>query len=345
MIIVHFTLVMTDGMPAEKWGDTLLHVLDGRPAATFVILAGIGVALMSKKGFDPVARADRGRVETTLRRRGLLLLAFGFLNLVIWSGDILRVYGVSLLIVPWLIWRGSRTLLVTALAFVLAFCVLLCLVDYDRNWDWNTMTYHHLWTPIGLTRSLFYDGFRSVFPWTGLLILGLWLGRLDWSTEGVPRKAIAWGLGLIMVTWVISRGLLNWVGTHPQPGMDQVTANALFGLLSMPPLPIFLLNTVGCALVVIGASTLAERRWQDAWLVRALAATGRMAFTWYVAHIVLGLGGLIVFGWTGVSHLKALGAAAGFFAVAVVISTWWKTRFANGPLEYVLRSVGPASST
>src|ERR1035438_3861842 len=118
MIVVHFMLVMTDGMPSEKWSDTLMNLLDGRPAATFVILAGMGVALMSRKAKAPGVAADRAKIETVLRRRGLLLLALGFLNLTVWEGDILRVYGVSLLLVPWLIWRSSRTLLITALSFV-----------------------------------------------------------------------------------------------------------------------------------------------------------------------------------------------------------------------------------
>jgi uncharacterized membrane protein YeiB len=340
MIVVHFMLVMTDGMPSEEWSDSLLQLLDGRPAATFVILAGMGVTLMSNKLTDPSGVPDIRIIGTILRRRGLLLLAFGFLNLTIWQGDILRVYGVSLLIVPWLIWRNSRTLLITGLAFVLAFCLLLALFDYDQNWDWNTMTYHRLWTPVGLLRSLFYDGFRSVLPWTGLLIFGLWLGRLDWSTNDMPRKAMTWGLGMWMATSALSSCLLNWLSGHPQPGLDHESATALFGLQSMPPLPIFLLNAIGCALLVIGASTLIERWWKDGWGVRALAATGRMAFTWYVAHIVIGLGSVIVLGWTRASHLQALGAASGFFAVAVATSLWWRTRFLNGPLEFILRSVG-----
>jgi uncharacterized protein len=66
-------------------------------------------------------------------------------------------------------------------SIVVAFAVMLLLGDYDRHWDWQTMTYHGLWTPEGLTRSLFYDGFRSVFPWRGLVILGMILGRLDWT--------------------------------------------------------------------------------------------------------------------------------------------------------------------
>jgi uncharacterized protein len=45
MIIVHFMLVMTDGVPSEKWSDTQMQILDGRPAVTFVILDGIGVSL------------------------------------------------------------------------------------------------------------------------------------------------------------------------------------------------------------------------------------------------------------------------------------------------------------
>jgi uncharacterized membrane protein YeiB len=344
MIIVHFTLVMTDGTPPEKWSEILLQILDGRPAATFVILAGIGATLMAKKAADSGAAGARATVETVLRRRGLLLLAFGFLNLAIWQGDILRIYGVSLLVVPWLVWRGARALLLTGLAFVLGFCLLLALVDYDRNWDWNTMTYHRLWTPSGLSRSLFYDGFRSVFPWTGLLILGIWLGRLDWSASDTPRKVITWGLAMVMASSAVSFGILNWLGAHPQPGLDRATANALFGLQSMPPLPIFLLNAVGCALLAIGASVAVERRWKDVWPVSALAATGRMAFTWYMAHIVLGLGGVIVLGWTKTSPWRALGAATGFFAIAVAVSVWWRRHFSSGPLEYMLRSVGQISN-
>ncbi len=340
MIIVHFMLVMTDGVPAEKWSDSLLHALDGRPAATFVILAGIGVSLISKRTSDPSAPTDRGRINAILRRRGVLLLACGFLNLVIWAGDILRIYGVSLLLIPWVLWRSSRTLLLTALAFVLVFCLMLAGVDYDRNWDWNTMTYHHLWTPLGLVRSLFYDGFRSVFPWTGLLLFGVWLGRLNWTTDDLPRKALICGMGLLLATSALSASILHWLTDHPQPGLDPQTANALFGLLSMPPLPLFLLNATGCALVVIGGCTLIERRWPTARPLLALAATGRMAFTWYVAHILLGLGGVIVLGWLHTSHWQALATATAFFALAVIASFAWRRRFANGPLEFLLREAG-----
>ena len=31
------------------------------------------------------------------------------------------------------------------------------------------------------SRNLFYDGFRSIFPWTGFLLFGMRLGRQDLS--------------------------------------------------------------------------------------------------------------------------------------------------------------------
>jgi uncharacterized membrane protein YeiB len=65
-----------------------------------------------------------------------------------------------------------------------------------------------------------------------------------------------------------------------------------------------------------------------------------MAFTWYVAHIVIGLGGVVVSGLASTQSLP-LGEAAGllFFAAALVISSFWKSRYRHGPLEWALRKL------
>ena len=125
----------------------------------------------------------------TLIRRGYFLFAIGYLNLMIWPGDILRVYGVSLAVAAGLIAATDRRLLAVSLGFVLGFVLLLLTVDYEKNWDWSTMTYHGLWTAQGVVRNLFYDGFRSVFPWTGLFLFGMWLGRRDLRD---PRPTHGW---------------------------------------------------------------------------------------------------------------------------------------------------------
>jgi uncharacterized membrane protein YeiB len=91
MVVVHFSLTKAAERTAPGWLNLALGFLDGRAAATFVVLAGIGVTLMSYravKGADPLAISN---VRRALIRRGLFLLVLGFINLRIWPGDILRV--------------------------------------------------------------------------------------------------------------------------------------------------------------------------------------------------------------------------------------------------------------
>jgi uncharacterized membrane protein YeiB len=65
-----------------------------------------------------------------------------------------------------------------------------------------------------------------------------------------------------------------------------------------------------------------------------------MAFTWYVLHIVLGLGGLIVLGLTDdQSLILAVTSAAAFFVTIVLISVAVRSHGKQGPLEWLLRKV------
>jgi uncharacterized membrane protein YeiB len=314
-----------------------MHVLDGRAAATFVVLAGVGLTLRSRRA--AAARDNRAidPVRRTLIRRGMFLLVMGFINLVIWPGDILRVYGVSLIVAAGLITASDRRLLATALAFILGFIALLLVVDYETNWDWSTLTYHKLWTLRGTVRNLFYDGFRSVFPWTGLLIFGMWLGRRDLCDRAVNTRVVLAAVATAALAELVSWGLVSYFRAHPH-GMDNETITALFGTDSMPPLPLFLLSSGGVAVAVIALCVRVVEAWPSAPWIAPLAAMGQMALTWYVLHILVGLGTIVALGLATREPLPA-GQACGllFFSGAVLISWLWKRWLRNGPLEWVMR--------
>jgi uncharacterized protein len=338
MVVVHFSLVMATDRSGPGWLNVVLGFLDGRAAATFVILAGVGVTLMSRRavlGTDPHAIAKARKV---LILRGVFLLALGFINLRIWPGDILRVYGVSLLLAARLITASDRRLLLGALGYAAGFVALFLLLDFEKNWDWATLTYHRLWTPTGLVRNLFYDGFRSVLPWTGFVFFGMWLGRLNLRDPAVNRRvllaALATALGAEFVSWLC----VSYFLAHPH-GMDAETVKALFGTESMPALPLFLLASGGEATAVIALCVrLSWERPTRAW--QPLAATGQMALTWYFTHIVLGLGAVVALGLVNSQPLPvAVGCGVAFFAVAVLVSWLWKKAFRHGPLEWVMRKV------
>jgi uncharacterized protein len=336
MVLVHFALVMGGPEPARGWPKLLLHALDGRPAALFVLLAGIGVSLRAS---GHASATDLARPRRVLIRRGLFLLAVGFVNLAIWQGDILRVYGVSLILAAFLLRAPTRTLLVLAGAFVAGFIVFFVLIDYDTHWNWAALHYRGLWTPAGLVRNLFYDGFRSVFPWTGLLLVGMCLGRLDVSSPATRRRLLVWSASIAAAAELVSAiAVRMWLATPNHPGAEVV--RAVVGTESMPPLPLFLFAAGATAVAVMAACLIVAAARPQSLLVRALVATGQMAFTWYVAHILLGLGFVIVMGWDKATSTP-LGLLAGlaFFTLAVATSAVWKSFARHGPLEWLLRKV------
>ncbi len=338
MIVVHFSLVAAADRSGPAWLAGLLALLDGRATATFVILAGIGITLMSRRAAvssDAVALSD---VRKTLIRRGLFLLIVGFLNLAIWPGDILRVYGVSLLLVSPLLAAPGRWLLLLWAAFAVVFAVLVVVGDFEKNWDWQTLTYRDLWTATGIVRNLLYDGFRSVLPWTGFVLYGMWLGRLDLADRRVSRRVLATAVAVAVVAEFASRWLVSHFLAQPIEGLDAETVGALFGTESMPALPLFLLAAGGTATAVIALCVRVTERGAQIW--QPLVATGQMALTWYFAHILFGLGSLVALDLVGTESLPmAAGYGLLFFAVAVVLSWGWKARFRHGPLEWLMRKV------
>jgi uncharacterized protein len=338
MVVVHFSLVMAADRSGPGWLNVVLGFLDGRAAAIFVVLAGVGITLMSRRAVasaDPRAIAKARKV---LLLRGLFLLALGFINLRIWPGDILRVYGVSLLLAARLITASDRRLWLGTLGYAAGFAALFLVLDFGKNWDWATLSYRRLWTPTGLVRNLFYDGFRSVLPWTGFVVFGMWLGRLNLRNPAVTKRVFLAALGTAVGAEVVSWLCVSYFLTHPH-GMDAETVKALFGTESMPALPLFLLASGGEAVAVIAVCVrLSGEGPPHSW--QPLAATGQMALTWYFAHIVLGLGAVVALGLETSQPLPvAAGWGVGFFAVAVLASWLWQMAFRHGPLEWVMRKI------
>lgn len=312
---------------------TAYELIDGRASAIFVLLAGVGVSLLGRK-------RSPAELRQTLVRRGALLLAIGLLNQMVWPGDILRVFGVAIILAGFLTALSSRWLLLLAAALVAAFPAMMLFFGYYDHWDADMTHYRGLWTPIGMLRNLFFDGYRPVIPWAALLIFGMWLGRLDVSQPRVPWLILGWGLILLIGAELGSRAALNWALIH-QPAWDQATLRDWLEISSTPPLPPFVFSVMGSALIVVALCLMAGVRFAECAPLRAMVATGQMALTWYIAHIsVLAL---IVHwrGWSqGESGLRALSIGLTAFGTMLALSLWWKRRWNVGPMEWLLRRVG-----
>lgn len=339
MMVVHFSLVAATDRTQPAWMVGVLALLDGRASATFVILAGIGVTLMSQRAVASGDQQAISAVRRSLVLRGVFLLVVGFINLIIWTGDILRIYGVSLIVASYVLTWPNRRLLVLATAFVVVFACLMLVANFEQNWEWETLTYRNLWTPAGSVRNLFFDGFRSVFPWTGLVLFGMWLGRLDLTDLRVNRRVLTMGIAIAVTAELVSKVLIAVVFRLNLTQGDPATIKFLFGTESMPALPLFLFAASGTATAVIALCVWLTTRYPG-FLWTPLVDTGQLALTWYFGHIVIGLGTLLALGVVNTETLP-VAAALGvlFFVFAAVVSLGWKKVSRHGPLEWLMRKV------
>jgi uncharacterized protein len=124
------------------------------------------------------------------------------------------------------------------------------------------------------------------------------------------------------------------------PILGAEMAEALFSTAPMPPMPLYLLAGTGAALVIIALSVMVADRFREARWLQPLVAVGQLALTIYVAHVVIGMGGLEVLGILENQPLAvAVTSALIFYGLMLVFAAWWRARYRRGPLEWIMRRV------
>lgn len=339
MVVVNFKIAQeaTSGDPMLL---NLAASLEGRAAALFVILAGIGISFLSRGAVDTAdSQALRG-VRVSLFKRGLLLIVLGLAFVPIWPADILHFYGFYFLLAAGVVTWQNQRLLWLVVAVVFAFPLLLLLFDYSHGWNWDTLDYHGFWTFDGMFRHIFFNGFHPVIPWVGFLLFGLWFGRQNLSAGQRRRQLFATAFAL----WLATETVFNWwraVFFNPQDWqISAEEANFLFSTQVIPPMPQYLLAAGSMAVMVtIGCLVLAER-FGDSWPVDALYKTGQMALTLYVLHVLLGMGLMEATGHLGGQKIgESLLWSLGYCSFAVVFSLVWLSRLRHGPLEWMFKKL------
>lgn len=330
MVIVNFSLAMgADAVSDPGLLADIEHGLQGRAAATFVTLAGLGLGLAARrKGHGPT-------LSVTLRRAAFLLAA-GLINVLIFPADILHYYGVYFALAGLLL-AWSRAGLIALILAVTAGAVLLMLrFDYMAGWDWQSFDYADFWTPLGFARNLFFNGFHPVFPWFGFFLFGLLLSRLDLAQPLAATMLVITGALAMLLAELISGALITWLApTHPDLAFLATSQ-------PIPPMPLFVLAGMGAASLTIGLCLhLGRARRLDA-VLALLRRTGRMTLTLYIAHIVLGMGaleglGLLHAPGRGQSFAMVFLACLAFCTLAVFFAALWSRRFDRGPAEMLMR--------
>ena len=338
MIIVNFKIVF--GEHGEGWMKEMSGFLSGKAAATFVVLAGIGMALMTNKSMREGDISLKNTHHKSLLRRAIFLFVVGLSYSWIWPADILHFYGIYMLISLVLIGKKPSYSLVGAIIFILIYPLLIILFSYETGWDFSSLHYLDFWTVKGFIRNLLFNGFHPVIPWAAFMFFGIWFGRQNLNDNSFIIKAFFISTVGFIIIQLLSAGMVNWASGVFIPNFEE--ANALFGTEPMPPMPFYMLNGILFSVMIVSVCIIIGKRFSQNKLILALKNTGKLALTFYVAHVVIGMGLVEELFETELGDFSiqfSVLYALGFSAVCIVFAQIWLKYKKSGPLEWLMRKL------
>jgi len=338
MIIVNFKVVF--GENGQPWVKAFAGIFDGKAAATFVVLAGIGLALMTNSAINNNDKAKLDVARNRIARRAVFLFILGISYITIWPADILHFYGIYMAITLVLLSKKERTILISGIVLILVFPILLTFLDYETGWDFETLEYQGFWTYQGFIRNLFFNGFHPVIPWTAFMLFGYWFGKQDLHNDKFVKKTFWISTSAFILIQVLSYFTILFLSEGNQEANKELTE--IFGTNPMPPLPIYIFNGIAIAFAIISACIITAKKFENTLIIDALIKTGQLALTFYVAHVIIGMGIMEKINPSKMGEYSVVFSityALVFSLCCVLFAVVWMRYKISGPLEWIMRKV------
>lgn len=340
MTVVNFSIYIGHAETDPSWLIQLESLFSGRAAATFVFLAGVGVALLTRRARTDRTPDLRRAARINLIKRGVFLFLLGVSFRAQWSYDILHFYGVYLTIAALVFMWPARWLVVLAFATVAAFVAfyfaLPPLMDLDY---WDSPSFANPWLAM---QDLFFTGHHPVTPWFAYFLVGMAVGRIDLHRSANHWRLLIGGALLIGLAKAIKFAALDLAFVKLIPAEEYGYAISyvagIFGTSAYPPAPLYILFGLGTGMIVLSLSLmLCAAEWRRK-LLTPIIWTGQMALTFYLLHVFVGVTAAEWFLPEESESVYWLFAwVIGFFILSVVFATLWRRHHKRGPVEWAMR--------
>ena len=337
MLIINYWVLMEDYNSFSPWLDFVMDFIQGRAAATFVVLAGVGLSLLSRRAYLNKDAVTMRAIRHGIWRRAIFLFVIGGLNSMIWRADILHFYAIYFAVGAFLLSSSNQRLLVLTIIPVIAFSLFMFIFGFDLVSDWGSISCKDWPNLPRLAWHLFFNGHYPFFPWVAFMVMGLWLGRQDLTNDAVRNKIALTGSSAMFFSEFIS-----WLAFH----ISSFDSNDFYLEMVLPwfyidpwePMPLFLISAGGTALVVISLSIILAEKSSNARWLSPFIAVGQATLTLYVAHSLIG--SILLKGMKTCKiepHFFPIWGAILFYISALLISSSWKKHLHRGPLERLMR--------
>ncbi len=331
MVLVNFTVAMGAEGQGSLLATTFVGAIEGRAAAAFVVLAGIGLGLASGR-----VKGEQLFILTT--KRALFLLAIGLLNSLIFEADILHYYALYFFFGALFIRVNSAGLIFSIIALIACFTLMLFTLDYDLGWDWKTYTYQNFWSFEGFILNLFFNGWHPVIPWLAFFLFGIFLSRFSLGESSTQAKLFIYGLIALITVEGLSLLTLTLLEGAEQDLLDIATTEPI------PPMPFYMIAGMSTACMVLAVSLRVSLWLKGRALLKLCNQIGRQTLTLYIAHILLGMGILeflgLLEGPNAIRTTDEAILASAIFCLFTAIYVWAYSKFcARGPIENIMRVI------
>jgi uncharacterized protein len=338
MIIVNFKVVF--GEKGQPWVTSFAGIFDGKAAATFVVLAGVGLALMTNSAINNRDKVKLKIARIRIAKRALFLFILGISYITIWPADILHFYGIYMVITMVLLTRKEQTILLSGIAIIVAYPILLIVLNYETGWNFETLDYQYFWTFKGFMRNLFLNGFHPVIPWTAFMLFGYWFGKQDLHNDKFVKKTFWMSTIIFISIQAVSYLSISILSEGNQEAALELTE--ILGTKPMPPLPIYMFSGIAIAFALISACILIAKKFENSFIVDALNKTGQLALTFYVAHVIVGMGIIEVINPSKIGNYSiefSVIYAIVFSLLCILFAVNWRKYKKSGPLEWLMRKI------
>jgi len=348
-------------LPTAAWDFTLREIIQwlvvDKANTLFAFLFGLGFYLQMQR-----LEARGADFEKIYLRRLLALLVIGFAHfLFVWTWDILHLYALAGFVLFAMRDVSNRDLLALGIIFsLLGRTAQKTLAEFTPLASWTGTSSGYDDASVLVRQQLSESGdylgiVHNFFDWVvidylssglilgwlcyalGRFLIGAWVGRHGWierARDYLPQwKRLArcsLPAGLLLEAAATMLATASWIpeGEHRE---------YLAGMLHLVAVPVLAVGYVS-GLVALFHSPRGAR------LLAPFAWSGRMALTNYLSQslaigfVLFGVGpGLALAGRIGTCAIVAI--VIGVYALQLIFSRWWLSRFAYGPAEWVWRAL------
>ncbi|WP_141537627.1 DUF418 domain-containing protein [Bacillus wiedmannii] len=339
MLLVNFMVITGAEGNGPPFLITFMSLFEGRASALFVILAGIGITLMTRSAVASNEKIKISNSRKIIWKRSLFLFILGLLLYIMeWTGDILHYYGVYLFVAAFLITVRKKLLLFLSIIILLIAQYLQLTFNPFEGWEGPTpfINYVDFWTIQGFLRNLFFNGYHPIFPWFSFFLIGMIIGRLDLHNKKIRKGLLLLGITTTILTEILSKGLTHFF----IPYIGKEAATFLFNTGPILPNVLYILSATGSAIATLIICLYIAEKYEMNWFVTSIIQTGQLTLTHYVSHVFIGIGTLILLNrMEHQSLLFVLLFAIAFFSFSILISVLWRKKFSRGPIEWIMRKL------